>query len=249
MRGRALLNVAGFSASLGLLACLSMAPALADGMSSRAPAYTPVSTFGGFYVGGHLGYALSGPQGSLFDDGVGSGEVIMSPTFRRPLAGVQGGYNLQSGNYLLGVEVDWSWSDSRTTTTPEPDSARATLRDLGSVRARGGFVWDRALLFGTIGWGWARGDYRFGDGDEGTLRAHLTDTGLVWGGGLEVLVHPQVTLRGEYLHYDFGKDRFIAAPAALNGNSDASVKIDNVDEVRLSVNFKFGDDRRPVLLK
>jgi outer membrane immunogenic protein len=120
-----------------------------------APVYAPIPTFAGFYLGGHAGYVFDGPQATLFDDGVAAGEAITSRSYRSPSLGVQGGYNFQSGNYLFGIEADWSWATSSRSIAlqdagdPSPDVVRTRLKDFGSVRGRAGFVWDHVLIFGT----------------------------------------------------------------------------------------------------
>jgi opacity protein-like surface antigen len=129
---------------------------------------------------------------------------------------------------------------------PSPDIVKASLQDLGSVRGRAGVVvGDRVLLFGTAGWGWARSNHTVVDSDGGTFKARLTDSGLVWGGGAEFLLDRSLTLGVQYLHYDFDK----SSGTTLGGDSPASAKMADINELRLSVNFKFGDDRAREPLK
>jgi hypothetical protein len=70
------------------------------------------------------------------------------------------------------------------------------------------------------------------------LSVHHTNSGLVFGGGVALLVDRRITLRGEYWRYNFGDSHFIAAPVAFNGAADASVKIEDINEVRFSLSFK-----------
>jgi outer membrane immunogenic protein len=235
-----------FSVGVGLAAYCTGGSALADGMSQRGSGYTSIPTFGGFYIGGHVSLLGrdGGPTSTLLDDG-DPAEKMTSPQSRGVGAGVQGGYNFQSGRYLLGVEVDWSRPNNSNSFSaqdsgdPSPDIVKATLQDLGSVRARAGVVaWDRVLLFGTAGWGWARSNHLVVDSDEGTVKARLTDSGLVWGGGVELLLDRSLTLGVQYLHYDFDKSK-----GTMLGDSPTQVKMGDIDELRFSVNFKFGDDR------
>jgi outer membrane immunogenic protein len=237
--------VLAFSIGVSLGGCFAAGTALADGMSQRGSAYTTVPTFGGFYIGGHVSILTGGPTSTLLDDG-DPAEKMTSPKFRNLAGGVQGGYNFQSGRYVLGVEVDWSRPESSNSLSaqdsgdPSPDVVKASLQDLGSVRGRAGVVLgDRVLLFGTAGWGWARSNNLVIDSDGGTFKARLTDSGLVWGGGAEFLLDRSLTLGVQYLHYDFDKSR----GTILGGDSPATAKMGDINELRLSVNFKFGDDR------
>jgi len=234
--------ILAFSAGVSLAACFAAAPAFADGMSQRG-SYTTIPTFGGFYIGGHVSILSgAGASSTLLDDG-DPAEKMTSPRSRSLAGGVQGGYNFQSGRYVLGVEVDWSRPDSSNSLSSpdgEGDVVKATLQDLGSVRGRAGVVvGDRVFLFGTAGWGWARSNHTVVDSDGGTFKSRLTDSGLVWGGGAEFLLDRSLTLGVQYLHYDFDK----SSGALLGGDSPASAKMGDINELRLSVNFKFGDDR------
>jgi outer membrane immunogenic protein len=236
--------ILAFSAGVSL-AAFAAAPAFADGMSQRGSTYTSIPTFGGFYIGGHVSILSgAGASSTLLDDG-DPAEKMTSPRSRSLAGGVQGGYNFQSGRYVLGVEVDWSRPDSSNKLSaqdagdPSPDIVKATLQDLGSVRGRAGVVvGDRVLLFGTAGWGWARSNHTVVDSDEGTFKARLTDSGLVWGGGAELLLDRSLTLGVQYLHYDFDK-----SSGKTLGDSPVSAKMGDIDELRVSVNFKFGGDR------
>jgi outer membrane immunogenic protein len=125
----------------------------------------------GFYIGGHGGYAWG--QGA-FDDGV--------------VAGGQIGANWQWDAFVLGAEFDGSWADL------------GAVDSLASVRLRGGFGFDRFLVYGTGGAG-------FADFDE---------VGWVAGGGAEFLLTNNISIGAEFLHYDFGGDDANVARGRLN---------------------------------
>jgi opacity protein-like surface antigen len=68
----------------------------------------------GFYLGGHVGAAYGT---STFSDPYGAsiyGDSVQTPGF---LAGVQGGYNYQTGPWVLGLEADADWMASDGTNT------------------------------------------------------------------------------------------------------------------------------------
>lgn len=93
------------------------------------------------------------------------------------LGGGQLGYNWQAGRLVYGLEADVSVTDMATDW-------------LGSVRGRAGFLLDdRLLAYGTAGVGFAD---VFDD----------TETGFVYGLGLEAQVTDRMTARIEYLGYE-----------------------------------------------
>src|SRR5262245_22640484 len=92
--------------------------ASADGYQRRGVgSVAGCANFGGFYVGGNIGWAtLTAHQNDL--DGVFSfanttvpaptGFTATDDTFT---AGAQVGYNVQKGCTLFGIEADWNWAD------------------------------------------------------------------------------------------------------------------------------------------
>ncbi len=110
-----------FRMPLWIIVFLTIVPAL--GNAQEAPPATIDWT--GFYIGGSVGGAwdhltFSGfvPPGSningtaiALEQATDNGRSSMSGA----LAGVQGGYNFQSGGLVLGVETSFSWLDGNDT--------------------------------------------------------------------------------------------------------------------------------------
>jgi outer membrane immunogenic protein len=93
------------------------------------------------------------------------------------VAGVQVGYNWRAGSILYGLEADMSVSGS--------DDAHW----LASARGRLGYLFSpRILLYGTAGLGWVNDD-------------HATDTGFVYGVGVEGKLSETMSARLEYLSF------------------------------------------------
>ena len=123
---------------------------------------TPIAyNWSGFYIGAHGGYGFGD---GAFDDGI--------------VIGGQIGVNWQWNSFVLGVEGDGSWVDF--------GGADA----IGSARLRGGFAFDRVLVYAT-------GGAAFDD---------FSDAGWVFGGGAEFALTNNVSVGAEYLHYDFDGD-------------------------------------------
>lgn len=89
------------------------------------------------------------------------------------VGGAQLGYNLQFSRVVLGIEGDISFVDWEETDA------------FGTVRGRLGYAWERVLPYVT-----------------GGLAVVDSDTGWTAGAGVEVAVSDNVSLRGEYLHFD-----------------------------------------------
>lgn len=236
----------------GSIIALGAGSALADGMprpSYGAPACAPAN-FAGFYLGGHVGYALADTNSTFVDVW---GDTVKSDDHRGATYGVQGGYNFQRCNLVIGIEGDWSWmngdaSNHFTNWFGGNEVAKAQLRDLGSVRGRAGVVASDMLFYATAGWAWAESRFSFSDPLFGGAHFKTDDNGIVFGAGVEFAIRSSILLRAEYLHYVFDRDTF--RQEIFSGPGNASLRQGEVDTVRLGLSFKFDHDRvAPVPLK
>jgi outer membrane immunogenic protein len=217
-----------------------------------APVY---NDWTGFYLGVHGGYGWG--KGTL--DDVDITDVTDAPFHNpKPKGGVFGGhagYNWQTGRFVGGLEVDYSFAKLKETQSfsetfnncseddPCFDTFSRTLRSkvdaLASARARAGFlVTDSLLAYGTAGIGWARSQATatFTDCetcDTRSFTAKSNNFGWVAGGGLEYKLTQNILLRGEYLHYDFGSVGY-----AFEDGPTVNTKL-TVDVARGGLSFKF----------
>jgi outer membrane immunogenic protein len=126
--------------------------------------------FGGFYLGGNVGWGYHSSshldKGNLvqtIDDDLPTSARLSGDGWN---AGVQGGYNWQPTNCtVFGVEADWSWTNIRasanfSTETPEPRCrfVDSKMKWFGTLRTRGGIVVDNILLYVTGGLAYANFD-------------------------------------------------------------------------------------------
>jgi outer membrane immunogenic protein len=157
------------------------------------------------------------------------------------VGGGQVGYNYQIGSFVVGLETDIQYADlggGRATFAPG-----AFLGDsndgnwFGTVRARAGFAFDRALIYATGGF--AYGDIGAGSSafvaPDGTVFAgssNGTNTGWVLGGGVEYAFTNNLTakIEGLYVNLDTESNNFGAF--ANNDNTEFGV-------VRAGLNYKF----------
>ena len=147
------------------------------------------ASWGGFYVGGHIGaiYNLSksaidsvalanGQNGGAgtrgIDGGGGGGGAVAFASFQRSpaiLGGLHGGYNWQSGHFVYGVEGDADLS------------ADKSFAKMASLRARLGYAYQSFLIYGTGGIAFERNE---------AVRAIFAGNGGNGGNGKAILVPP-----------------------------------------------------------
>jgi outer membrane immunogenic protein len=256
--------------ALGAVVCGTTLASAADLPSRAVPVVAPLPpalTWSGFYVGGHAGAILDNSRVQLLPSGDFAGPAY-APTnaFRSPginldetdgTGGVQAGYNLQIGSFVAGIEADIGRGPDRRNTLNAPTSAPLlvgtftgpvnTKSDLiGTVRGRLGFAFDRFLVFGTGGFAYANTETQTDVMFSTTRDRYIgnfsdTQTGVVYGGGVEYMLTDTISLRGEYLHYDLGRVRSTSQPvfggAIGNFTYDTRLKTD-FDVARAAINFK-----------
>lgn len=146
-------------------------------------------------------------------------------------AGGELGYDLQIGNFVIGVAGDgfYSWLEGKGNGSGLGRYA-AELDYFGTLRARAGLAQGRSLVYGTGGWA-------FGQLEISDMPNNLKDkeflSGWALGGGLEYVWNRSATLRAEYLHLDFGKVSFSSLPMSSNRSSV------EMDMIKLGVITRF----------
>jgi outer membrane immunogenic protein len=197
------LSLAGFAVGALIM------PAMAADMTpyDRAPLRAQPFYWTGAYIGADVGGAWSNIQLNGFGTGSASGVI----------GGLYAGYNWQfAPQWLLGVELDSSWTDL------------SGVNWLASVRGRIGYTPISTVLLYFTG-GAASIEI---DNSGATLgNANQAKTGWVIGGGLEWAPWANNwSVRAEYLNYNFRG--VLVGPF---GASDLSV-----NEVRAGLAYKFG---------
>jgi outer membrane immunogenic protein len=218
----------------------------------------PVFSWTGCYVGGHGGYGKGQTsQNVSFDDINRGGEYHPAYNFdnKGGVYGLQGGCNYQVGLFVAGIEGDYSWAnlnESRSFVDPIEDAPNvdsATFNSkidaLASIRGRFGIAADRALVYATMGWGWANFKYSYLLNDQGVVNAAAFSTtadGVVLGAGVNYAWTNWLILRAEYLHYAVNKDIDLASSILVNTTGPQwgdRAGITNVDVVRVGLDWKF----------
>lgn len=215
---------------------------------------TPVATWSGVYLGIHGGYGW----GAVDRDGGDDDDDIDfdfddNADVEGGIIGGQVGINWQFDSFVLGAEADASAFFTEDDDADFDDDGGNGNRNndwgaeaywLASARLRAGIGFDRVLLYGTGGVGFAEfeteregggGGGGSNDDDDGEV-----EIGWVAGGGAEFLLTDNVTIGAEYLHYEFGD---IGDGGGNNRDDDdfdfGDINAD-VDVIRGRVNVKFG---------
>jgi outer membrane immunogenic protein len=186
-------------------------------------------------------WSWTGPYAGLFIGGGFDGDIDGHHNKKSDddLNGVFGGgyvgYNWQMDSFLLGVETDAGFTGWETDGGGKKNKFKGDVGVIGSVRGRVGFAWDRLLLFGTGGFGYA--DLNVNNAGKNKHNKNDGDflTGWVAGGGVEFAVTDNVLVKLEYLYYDVGEE-WDGKNKKNNNKKDGQFAINTV---KLGVAYKF----------
>jgi outer membrane immunogenic protein len=175
-------------------------------------AAAPIFTWTGFYVGVNAGYGWSNNDFDAVDlaDEDDDGGFV---------GGAQVGYNYQIGSFVVGLEGDIQYADFGADGTFDFDGDGVFDDDFdssdwfGTVRARAGVAFDRALIYAT-------GGFAFADDANG------------WtvGGGVEYAFTNNLSAKIEGLYVNLDNDDDFPG---FDNETDFGV-------VRAGLNFRFG---------
>ncbi|MBZ5520750.1 MAG: outer membrane beta-barrel protein [Acidobacteriia bacterium] len=232
-------SVGGQHVLLAAVSAVPTAAAKAPAAVAAPPAMASSFNWTGFYVGGHFGYGRGNgnmtveplPTAATFVN-LGPTQLHTDPSGK--IGGIQGGYNWQHGDVVLGAEADYSFADmngakvispiiqNNNTPFPGPGNNITALQDtdwIGTVRARVGLVpVARLLVYGTGGLAYghvtyfANTDFKPVGTENYPAFIDKTKNGWCVGTGAEVGLATHFTARFEYLYYDLGRETLTASP-------------------------------------
>ncbi len=219
------------SAIVALVAVGATVPAVAADLGA-GPYAAPIYNWTGFYIGGHVGGAVSSNEAL-------SGLAIGNSHEGRLLGGVQAGADYQFANWLVGIEGQYSWLGSGNNSIIFPGGFvyANDRRALGSLTGRVGFTWGPALLY--VKGGYAYSDNRetltFGGLPIGFAFDNGHRNGYTVGAGLEYMFVQNWSAKVEYQYYDFGSSRFVAPAAFVPFGSFRN----DEHAVKVGLNYRF----------
>lgn len=219
--------------------------------------------FSGRYVGAIAGYTdgnfdisnapLQTQAGSPFFGTFGGTSANSAPKFSVNgwEYGATAGYNYQRGSWLVGLETDLSYSRAEggliIADRPSPGSGRfntevgADVDYTGTLRMRAGYVAGPVLLYGTAGAGVSRvnfdRNYRNVGGATIADETGEHSMALAYGGGAEVKLSDQWSMKAEYLFLDAGKEVFRSRYS--DGTTGVATSDFDRDLYRMGVNYRF----------
>lgn len=231
------------------LACVvplaAITSAAAQDMQPPASLTPPAYSWTGLYVGAHGGYSFGENDDNIlvfdtdldgdFDDTVltGGGANAFGPGFDSDFedgfnVGGRLGYDYQFGGFLLGAVGEISYFDigdevTGNSTTPAFYTFDRQLDWLASGRLRGGFAFDRFLVYATGGVAYGSVDHSFSTNSPAILvsvsEADEDAWGYTIGGGVEALLTSNFSLGIEYLYTDLDADTQTARFATAGGGA------------------------------
>ncbi|QWG20627.1 outer membrane beta-barrel protein [Bradyrhizobium sediminis] len=244
-------------AAAAIFALFTGAASAADMAVKARPVVAPAPVFSwtGFYIGVHGGgawfdKAWAAPLTPLNIAGGCPGCPISvgGHTGSSWLAGAQAGFNYQTGMWVLGVEVDGSWTDLRGSNANA--LAPALLRNNSETRAfataagRVGIAANRALFYVKGGGAWADDTFFVSSAAAPNVPLQLSDStrwGWMVGVGVEYAFTNNWSVKAEYNHLDFGTHTETLQPQP--NCACAAFQYDvrqTVDLVKVGLNYRFG---------
>lgn len=193
-----------------LAAAVAAAPAFAADVGPAPYVTAPYGLYNwsGFHLGLNLAYQWGTVANSPFNP---SGFA----------AGVQGGYDWQSGNLVFGLEADLQLSSA--------DDMFAAYKFsnpwFGTIRGRGGLAFTNVLIYLTAGLAYGGGRV-----DLGGLSESRDHFGWTAGGGIEVGLTPHWSAKAEYLFVELSDQGYGLTGTPLGIESSL---------MRLGVNYRF----------
>jgi outer membrane immunogenic protein len=178
----------------------------------------------GFYVGLHFGYAWNDFDVAEVDDGPEFDDLDLDDE-DDIFGGIQLGYNMQAGNWVFGVEGDFSGTGIQAI-DEDFEVFEIDVNWMATARGRVGYAWDSILIYATGGAAFVDVDAEYTpDTDEGTLFGYAVGAGLEWG------FSENASVKLEYMFINADEETF-----ELDPDTDISVEMQTV---KLGLNYRF----------
>jgi outer membrane immunogenic protein len=191
---------------------------------------TPAASWAGFYAGANLGH---GWGRVTEEDRTGGGTIENNSNGWQ--AGVQAGYNADMGGFVLGGEADLQWANiAYSRDLPGGSTWKTGVDVYGTVRARAGANLGQVMPYVTAGIAVGRGSASHQDTSPSPITTSQSNTHFGWtaGAGLEAMISDNISIKGEYLYVDLGKQNYTVGGM----NNDITQRFSTG---RAGINYKF----------
>jgi outer membrane immunogenic protein len=236
-------------------------PTIAADLPVKAPRAAPVVAavynWTGFYIGGHAGYGWGQTDSTILEDtNFFPAGTVNTNKFDGFLAGGQVGANYQAGQWVFGIEADFSWADINgddvhpaILLANRQAETSSEVNWVITLTGRLGITTGSALFYVKGGGAWA--DFDTVNNSVNTLNGNFNQTtsggearfGWTVGGGIEYALGGSWSAKVEYNYLDFGTERvtrsgfnFLAdEPVTAQRDADTHLHI-----VKFGINYRFG---------
>jgi outer membrane immunogenic protein len=194
----------------------------------------PTFTWSGFYAGLNAGFGWSAGTSRYYDPAFGR---VGGGSKNGFIGGAQAGYNYQFGMFVVGAETDIQYAAVGNKGSSYGNTYYPGTSDgyYGTIRARAGLAFDRALIFATGGFAYGDiGGNKPSDTELGSHRGNSTNTGWTLGGGVEYAITNNFTAKVEshYVNLDTRDNYAMGDRVTIRRDTEFGV-------LRAGVNYKF----------
>jgi outer membrane immunogenic protein len=219
----------------------------------KAPPVAVMYNWSGVYIGGHVGWGWQDADATLLSQPVPAFPLgsVFNTRADGLLAGGQIGVNWQTGNWVFGLEGDFSWTNadgSVTSASPFiPGLAPNGTIDFNwfaTATGRVGYAWNNWLAY-------VKGGVAFTDIDIGgtvTVGGVVTNTlnqvsdtrtGWIVGAGIEHGFAGNWSWKLEYNYMDFGNETYNTTTTPAVGVTAIQHDL-TAQTVKFGLNYRFG---------
>jgi outer membrane immunogenic protein len=227
--------------------------ALIYGAEPASAQMPPSYSWTGPYVGANLGLSQATQSSHNYANFPGYGtsdEGKFDVTSDGFLGGIQGGFNWQFPGtpWVAGVEADFDFASNSHTGSNHSAACQCgfqkqKMSELGTLRFRGGYAWDRVLFYGTAGLalGHVTDSFNLFNSADPTFNGSKSGWKLGWagGGGMEFAITRQISLKVEALYVDLGTRDVHGASNGYDGCTCGFKAHDTAFIGRTGLNFHF----------
>ena len=163
--------------------------------------------------------------------------------------GALAGYNWQQGNFVYGLEGDWSWVGAKRTRVGLNVFDSSDLTWLATARGRAGLAFESTLFYVTGGAAFGHVNNSAAFLSDGTSRVSFTQdqtkAGWTLGAGVEHMFAPNWTARAELRYVDLGKTSVecVAGTQSCVSTGNQAEFLNSLWMGQVGLSYKFGGGR------